>query len=148
MIALTGLALTTFLLLNMQPIIGDNYVKFEKVSSSIWDTIVYFFDRDKLNLKALHRVRNGDQLPFGSADGSPVPLFYAAFCGLYDIAEHLITMHPQHVNSMSDPDVTPLVEALMGRQFHFAQLLYQHCRHQHTGRRHQNYAAAYIIHGI
>jgi ankyrin repeat protein len=104
----------------------DDHIRFEKVSSSIRDTIQYFFDEDKPHWKAWHRVLGDYQRLYASADDCPVPLVYAAFCGLYDIAEHLIAKHPQHVNPVVRTAATPLGVALGRRELRIAQLLYDH----------------------
>lgn len=53
-------------------------------------------------------------------------LYYAAFCGLYDLAEHLIANHPEQINALCGRLVTPLPAALYKRHFRVADLLYQH----------------------
>ncbi|KAH9015335.1 hypothetical protein EDB85DRAFT_2295651 [Lactarius pseudohatsudake] len=45
------------------------------------------------------------------------PLYYAALCGFYDLAEHLIMKHPEHVNASGGRIVAPLSAAL--RKGHF-----------------------------
>jgi ankyrin repeat protein len=106
---------------------GD-HVRFESVSSSIQNAIEYFLDCDKPHWNAWCRIRSDRRrvIPF-TAD-LEVPLFYAAFCGLYDIAQHFITKYPHHVNpkSEAEPKPTPLHAALIGKRFHVAQLLYDH----------------------
>jgi ankyrin len=54
------------------------------------------------------------------------PLYYAALCGFYDLAEHLIVNHPEQVNAIGGYYVSPLGAALRAEHFKIAQLLYQH----------------------
>jgi len=61
-----------------------------------------------------------------SYKSDPSPLYYAAFLGFHDLAEHLIGKYPQQVNTHGGYYVTPLVAALAGKHFKVAELLLRH----------------------
>jgi len=88
----------------------------------------FLFDADKPHYAAWCRVHNIDKnwSYFGSWSSIPVPLYYAAQCGFYDLAEHLIAKHPDQVDAMGGYNRTPLVAALYGNHFHVAELLHRH----------------------
>jgi ankyrin repeat protein len=54
------------------------------------------------------------------------PLYYAAQCGFYDLAKHLIAKHPEQVNAKGGLKVTPLAAAVYGNHLQVAELLHQH----------------------
>ena len=54
------------------------------------------------------------------------PLYYASFCGFYDLAERLIMKHPEQVNSNGGLNLAPLPAALSKRHFRVADLLSKH----------------------
>jgi ankyrin repeat protein len=90
----------------------------------------YFFDSDKPHWAAWLCVYDIDKSWNFFAPrrviGDVVPLYYAALCGLYDLAEHLIVKNPMHVNAIGGQMSSPLVAALHGKQFWVAELLYRH----------------------
>ena len=51
--------------------------------------------------------------PGDDADNA-FPLYYASLGGFYDVAEHLVARHPEHVDARGGLMVTPLVAALCG----------------------------------
>ncbi|KAH9998710.1 ankyrin repeat-containing domain protein [Russula vinacea] len=53
------------------------------------------------------------------------PLYYASLGGFYDLAEHLVGKHPEHINAKGGRMVTPLVAALSGKHFEVAELLHR-----------------------
>jgi len=55
-----------------------------------------------------------------------VPLYHAALCGFYDLAEHLIDKNPEHVNVQGGSLEAPLVAALRGKHYEVAELLFEH----------------------
>jgi ankyrin repeat protein len=57
------------------------------------------------------------------------PLYYASLCGFRDLATHLVTKYPHHVNAAHGWYLSPLVAALHKRHFDIAELLYQHGAH-------------------
>jgi ankyrin repeat protein len=54
------------------------------------------------------------------------PLYYAAFCGFYDLAERLIMKNPEQVNARGGRILAPLPAALYKRHFRVANLLRKH----------------------
>ncbi|KAI0297634.1 hypothetical protein BC826DRAFT_951451 [Russula brevipes] len=107
-----------------------NHAQFEDVSSRILHVMEYFFDSDKPHWAAWLRVYDIDKSWNFFAPrrviGDVVPLYYAALCGLYDLAERLIVKNPAHVNAIGGQMSSPLVAALHGKQFRVAELLYRH----------------------
>ena len=102
---------------------------FEKVASQIRDAMEYFFDADKPHWPAWCRVQMvNEQLEyFDFREGmeNPFPLYYASLGGFYDLAEHLVGKHPEHINSRGGVMMTPLVAALGGKHFEVAELLHR-----------------------
>ena len=106
-----------------------DHAQFEGVSSRIQDVMEYFFDADRLHWVAWRRVYDIDDhdwflLTPSSKTPSPVPLYYAALCGFYDLAKQLIVKNPEHVNAGGGQMVTPLVAALYHKHFRVADLLF------------------------
>ena len=108
-----------------------DHARFEKVSSRIQDGMDDLFDTSKPHFAAWLRAHgNMDEYwPFFSPSrrhhgGSP--LYYAALCGLYDLAERLIMKHPEQVNAVGGQIVAPLPAALYMRHFRVASLLHRH----------------------
>ena len=106
------------------------HAQFEKVSSRIRDGMDDLFDSSKPHFAAWLQVHEIDE-PW-SFFGAPQPhhigspLYYAAFCGLYDLAEHLILKYPEQVNARGGHLLAPLLAALYKRHFLVANLLYRH----------------------
>ena len=105
-----------------------DHAQFEKVASRIRDAMEYFFDADKPHWAAWCRVQMIDERwldfrPEGSQDA--LPLYYASLGGFYDLAEHLVGKHPDHINARGGRMVTPLVAALSGKHFEVADLLHR-----------------------
>ena len=105
-----------------------DHARFEKVASRIRDAMKYFFDADKPHWAAWCRVQMIDTWwlafrPEGLQDG--FPLYYASRGGLYDVAEHLVGKHPEHLNARGGRMETPLVAALGNNHFEVAELLYR-----------------------
>ena len=103
---------------------------FENVASRIRDAMEYFFDADKPHWTAWSRVQNVDVswdwfTPDERADDA-FPLYYASLGGFYEVAEHLVGKHPEHINARGGQMVSPLVAALRGKHFEVAKLLHQH----------------------
>jgi ankyrin repeat protein len=106
-----------------------DHAQFGKVASRIRDGMHDLFDSSKPHFAAWLRVHDIDGIwlhfsPGRDAVGSP--LYYAAFCGFYEVAEHLIMEHPNQVNARGGYNLFPLPAALYKRHFHVANLLYQH----------------------
>ncbi len=106
-----------------------DHAQFGKVSSRIRDGMDDLFDSSKPHFAAWLRVYDMDEEWDMFSDwtrhgGSP--LYYAAFCGLYDLAERLIMKHPEQVNASGGRILTPLPAALYKRHFRVANLLHEH----------------------
>ena len=127
-----------------------DHAQFEKVSSCVRNGMDDLFDSSKPCFAAWLRVHNIDEYwyPFSqSRDNVGSPLYYAAFCGFYDLAERLITKHPEQVNARGGRNLFPLPAALYNRHFHVANLLYRHgavVDVQGHDKRTQLYAASYL----
>jgi ankyrin repeat protein len=105
-----------------------DHAQFEKVASRIRAAMEYFFDADKPHWAAWCRVQMIDDrwLQFRQERSQDVfPLYYASLGGFYDLAEHLVGKHPEHVNARGGLMGTPLVAALRGKHFKVAELLHR-----------------------
>jgi ankyrin repeat protein len=107
-----------------------DHAGFEKVASHIRDAMEYFFDADKPHWTAWSRVQKIDvELENFTPDegsGDALPLYYISLGGFYDLAEHLVGKHPEHINARGGLMVTPLVATLHGKHFRIAELLHRH----------------------
>ena len=106
-----------------------DHAQFEKVSSRVRDGMDDLFDSSKPHFAAWLQVHDMDEdwvhfslypLDRGS------PLYYAAFCGFYDLTERLITKHPDQVNACAGRILAPLPAALYKKHFRLANLLHKH----------------------
>ena len=106
------------------------HARFEGVSSRVQDGIDDLFDSSKPHFAAWLRVHDMDKSwgMFSDAwrDGVGSPLYYAALCGFYDLAERLIMKDPEQVNAGGGIILAPLPAALSKRHFTVANLLYKH----------------------
>ena len=105
------------------------HAQFKNVSSRVRDGMGALFDNSKPHFSAWLRIHDMDERwgNFGSgrsAIGSP--LYYAAFCGFYDLAERLVMKHPEQVNATGGHVLAPLPAALSKRHFRVADLLSKH----------------------
>jgi ankyrin repeat protein len=109
-----------------------DHARFENVSSRVWDGIDDLFDSSKPHFAAWLRVHDVDKdwPTFSHAFKEPLgigsPLYYAAFCGFYDLAERLIMKNPEQVNARGGRILAPLPAALYKRHFRVANLLHKH----------------------
>ncbi|KAI9438881.1 hypothetical protein BJY52DRAFT_1217340 [Lactarius psammicola] len=106
-----------------------DHAQFEKVSLRVRDGMDDLFDNSKPHFAAWLQVHNLDKHWLTFSRGAPhvgSPLYYAAFCGFYDLAERLIMKHPEQVNAGGGRNLPPLVAALYNRHFHVANLLHKH----------------------
>jgi ankyrin repeat protein len=103
------------------------HAQFKDVSSRIRDAMEYFFDADKPHFAAWRQVHEIDYgwLSLDSI-GDGGPLYYAALCGLDDLAKHLVVKHPEHVNANGGQMESPLGAAVYGGHLQVAELLYEH----------------------
>ena len=106
------------------------HARFENVRSRIRDSMEYFFDADKPHWTPWCRVQHIDVSweCFRHHEGlkDAFPLYYASLGGFYDLAEHLVGKHPEHINARGGRMATPLVAALRGKYFQIAELLHRH----------------------
>ena len=88
------------------------------------------FDGSKPHFAAwlqIHDIdENWDTFSSYSRDCFGSPLYYAAFCGFYDVAELLITKQPEQVNARGGRNLFPLQAALYKGHLHVANLLHRH----------------------
>ena len=107
-----------------------DHAQFEKVSSRVQDGMDELFDSSKSHFAGWLQVHDIDEawdsFSSNSRDGVGSPLYYATFCGFYDLAERLITKHPEQVNARSGYTLFPLPAALYNGHLHVANLLYRH----------------------
>jgi ankyrin repeat protein len=109
------------------------HAQFENVSSRLQDEMDDLFDRSKPHFATWVRVHDIDE-PWprfsyqfqSSSRGDGSPLYYAALCGFYQLAERLIMKDPEGVNGESGWIGAPLPAALYKRHFRVADLLYRH----------------------
>src|ERR1700744_1286551 len=104
--------------------------QFENVSSRVRDGMDDLFDSSKPHFAAWLQVHDIDKSwsLFWDSSSPHVgsPLYYASFCGFYDLAERLIMKHPGQVNTRGGRILFPLPAALYKRHFRVAHLLYKH----------------------
>ena len=107
-----------------------DHAGFEKVALRIRDAMEYFFDADKPHWTAWCQVQMIDGprelLTPNKRVYDAFPLYYASLGGFYDVVQHLVGEHPEHLNAMGGRMVTPLVAALCGRHFEVAEFLHSH----------------------
>jgi ankyrin repeat protein len=110
-----------------------DHAQIEEVSSRVRYGMDHLFDSSRPYFSAWLREYDIDErwsyFSFGvyappSRVGSP--LYYAAFCGLYDLAERLIMKHPEQVNAPGGHILAPLPAALYKKHFGVANLLRVH----------------------
>jgi ankyrin repeat protein len=108
------------------------HAQFEKVSSRVRDGMDNLFDSSKPHFSAWIQMHDVDKSwhlflePQERIDVPGSPLYYASFCGFYDLAERLITKHPEQVNARGGLVLAPLPAALSKRHFRVANLLCEH----------------------
>jgi hypothetical protein len=85
------------------------------VSSRIKEGMECLFDADKPHFATWLWIYNGDRLSWERSmltmhpeEPKAVPLYYAAMLGLRNLAEHLISEHPEHVNARGGEEMTPM----------------------------------------
>ncbi|KAI9438111.1 hypothetical protein H4582DRAFT_234761 [Lactarius indigo] len=108
-----------------------DHARFERVSSRVQNGMDNLFDSSKPHFAAWLRVHDMDDeywAPFSPDAPLDVgsPLYYAAFCGFYDLAERLIMKHPEQVNAGGGRILAPLLAALYKGHFNVANLIHKH----------------------
>ena len=114
-----------------------DHAQFGNVSSCVRDGMDDLFDRSKPHFSAWLHVHDIDEAwdmfsPYFFTseeyfyDGVDSPLYYAASCGFYDLAERLIMKHPEQVNGRGGLNLFPLPAALYKGHLRVANLLYRH----------------------
>ena len=109
------------------------HAQFESVQSSLRKALEYLFDLDKPYFAAWLDLHDIDTRPtFHSSSlhdfavstkSNATPLYYAALCGFKDLVEDLVIKYPQHVNARGGYYVTPLLAAVVKRNFRIVELL-------------------------
>ena len=89
------------------------HARVENVSSRIKDGMECLFDADKRYFATWLWIYNEDRWGLSMSTMYPetpeaVPLYHAARLGLRDLAEHLITEHPEHVDARGGVEETPM----------------------------------------
>ena len=107
-----------------------DHAQFEDVSSRVRDGMDDLFDTSKPYFTAWLGVHDIDE-PWDNFPNGPLhdvgsPLYYAALCGFYDLAERLIMKDPEQVNAYGGFNLVPLPAALYKRHLRVADLLYDH----------------------
>jgi len=111
------------------------HAQFENSSPSLRMSMEHLFDPDKPYFAVWLKLHDVDLPPspvstfftfYPHNKSDAAPLYYAALCGFYDLAEHLICKYPQQVDVHGGYYVTPLVAALAGEHFGIAELLLRH----------------------
>ncbi|KAI9438127.1 hypothetical protein H4582DRAFT_2129160 [Lactarius indigo] len=106
-----------------------DHARFEKVSSRVRGGMDDLFDTSKPHFAAWLRVHDVDEPWIWFSHLSPSqgsPLYYAAFCGLCDLAERLIMKYPEQLNGGGGRILAPLPAALHKGHFSVADLLHKH----------------------
>ncbi|KAH8984860.1 hypothetical protein EDB92DRAFT_2033162 [Lactarius akahatsu] len=105
-----------------------DHARFEK--SRVPDGMDDLFDSSKPHFAAWLRVHDIDErwnyFSHVQTQGVGSPLYYAAFCGFYDLADRLIMKHPEQINASGGRLLAPLTAALYKRHFDVANLLHKH----------------------
>jgi hypothetical protein len=103
-----------------------DHAQFENVSSRVWDGIDSLFDSSKPHFAAWLQVYDMDEdwvnFSMDKKHHGGSALYYAAFCGLYDLAERLVTKHPDQVNAHGGRILAPLPAALYKRHFRLSRI--------------------------
>ena len=101
-----------------------SHVQNANMSSRILRMTETFFDPDKPHFSASLKMHRID----GPSPGvcNPLPLYYSALCGFYELVEHLLKKRPRDVNALGGHHEYPLVAALHGGHLRIAELLFQH----------------------
>jgi ankyrin repeat protein len=102
------------------------HAQFKNVSSRVLKGLERLFDPDKPQFSAWLKLYDVDEDSPRSRRIAGTPLYYASLCGFHDLAERLISKHPQHVNADGGYYERPLLAASAKNYLQVAQLLCQH----------------------
>ena len=110
-----------------------DHALFENVSFCIKDGMDYLFDPEMPHLSRWIWIQNMDDT-YAWPDGATRPeeqleataLYYAAFCGFFDVMEKLIREHPEHVSVKGGPCGTALHAASRKNHLKIVQSLLKH----------------------
>ncbi|KAH9034405.1 hypothetical protein EDB83DRAFT_2525240 [Lactarius deliciosus] len=107
-----------------------DHARSEELSSRIRDGIDDLFNTSKPHFAAWLWAHDMDEywdyFSHEPPQGVGSPLYYAALCGFYDLAERLIMEHPDQVNQGGGRLLAPLPAALHKGHFRVANLLREH----------------------
>ena len=101
-----------------------DHAQFEDVASHVKVGMETLFDPDKPHFATWIGIHDIDE-PFRwtLTREIPTPLYYSALCGFYDLVQHLVIKHPQHVNAICGRYHFPLLAALCEDHVEVAELL-------------------------
>jgi len=110
------------------------HAQFENVASYLRKPMEYLFDSDKPYFAAWLELIHATPYPRSSTLRKLClfdfwyggPLYCAALCGFYDLAEYLIGKYPQQVNARGGRYSKPILAALTNEHFKVAELLIRH----------------------
>jgi len=106
------------------------HARFGNVSFSICDSMGQLFDPGKPHFPSWIWIYDADEehMDLAERPSQPerTPLYYSASCGLRSVAEQLITIYPNDINSREGSDWTPLRGAVYNRHLDVARLLLEH----------------------
>jgi ankyrin repeat protein len=107
------------------------HAQFENVSSFLRDEMGGLFDRDKPHFVAWIRAYDVDRLGSHMLSIRPKkhkapPLYYTALCGFRDMAQQLVSTHPQDVYARGGNRTTPLHAAVDKGHLEVALFLLDH----------------------
>jgi hypothetical protein len=108
----------------------DTHARFENASSRIKDGMECLFDADKPYFAAWLWIyeedrRSSMEIMCPQKPGA-TPLYYAAWLGFRDLAEHLIAEYPEQVNARGWGEVTPMHAAAAEGHTNILSLLLDH----------------------
>ena len=108
------------------------HAQVENVASRVGDGMEPLFDPEKPYFEAwvqLHDIDTGHNLYFPKASDSEPgarPLYYAAFCGFYEVVEHISLKSPQYAGVGGGRCGTPLHSASIAGHLRVVQSLLRH----------------------
>jgi ankyrin repeat protein len=102
-----------------------SHVQVGNASSRLNYAMETLFDTSQPFLLAWLRIHDTEHRGL-SFRGEPMPLYYAALYGFYDLIRHLVIKHPEQVSQPGGRHGSPLVAALSGKHIRVAKLLVKH----------------------